>query len=187
MPNVRDAVLGLYIQGVWAKYSKVKIPILIGLAIFILVVPGPWIMGEITKRNLTNKCEYFFQQVNKDLKKAEQATQDWKYFIDATQFAYQFTNAGIDGKAAQRDCVSLINRGFTERVTGFYAALVEHNRISNSYGTNAPPPPLPYKSAPEGSDVFGAFCDSPAPLFLRFNTECEFFEDMNINTYTYFR
>ena len=143
-------------------------------------------MGEITKKNISSQCDFFFQQVNQDLKKAEQANQDWKYFKDASYFAYQFTNTGMGSNDDRSKCVSLINNQFRERVISFYAALIEHNRITNTYGTNAPPPGLPYKSAPEGSDVFVAFCESPAPLFLRFNTKCEFFEDMTVKTYSYF-
>jgi hypothetical protein len=158
----------------WDKFSKLQIRVFMGLVIAILVLPGPWIMGEITKKNLVSKCDYFFQQVNQDLKKAEQANQDWRYFIEASTFAYQFTNAGMGSSDARSECVSMINTAFRERVISFYAALIEHNKITNTYGTNAPPPDLPYKSAPEGSDVFGAFCESPAPLFLRFNTKCEF-------------
>jgi len=142
-------------------------------------------MGEITKRNLVSKCDYLFQQVNQDLKKAEQATQSWEYFNAASYFAFQFTTTGMDFSDYTSECFSLINSDFRERVTSFKGALIEHNKIDNTYVTNAPPPALPYKSAPEDSDVFGAFCESPVPLLFKFHTKCVFFEDMNINTYSY--
>lgn len=169
-----------YIRGVLDKFSKLQKRIAIGLAIALLVWPAPAIMGEITKRNLVKNCDHFFQTVNQDLKKAEQDTQSWKYFNDASYFAYQFTAAGISS-SYERECFSKIKGDFTENVISFLGALLEHNRIANNYGTSAPPPKLPYKSAPEGSDVFGAFCESPVPLLLKFHTECVFFADMNEN------
>jgi hypothetical protein len=163
------------------KISKPQKRIVAALAITLLVWPAPTIMGEITKKNLVNDCDYFFQTVNQDLKKAEQDTQSWKYFNDASYFASQFTDQGMANSSGAKECFSRIGGGFREKVITFFGALVEHNRIANNYGTSAPPPLLPYKSAPEGSKVFGAFCDPPAPLLLKFHTNCVFFADMNEN------
>lgn len=175
-----------YIRGMLQRFSNFQKRIGIGLAVGLLIWPMPVVMGEITKRNLTNKCDFFFQNINKDLKKAEQTSQSWKYFNDASYFAYQFTITGTEGSVVEKECLSLINPRFRERVISFYAALIEHNRIQNTFGTNAPPPSLPYSSNPEGSVLFRASCESPTPLLLKFKTECKFFEYLNINTYSYF-
>ena len=162
------------------KFSKLQKRVVVGLAIALLVWPAPSIMGEITKNNLVSNCDHFFQTVNQDLKKAEQDTQSWKYFNDASYFAYQFT-AASSSSYFERECFSKIKGDFTENVIIFLGALLEHNRIENTYGTSAPPPKLPYKSAPEGSKVFGVFCESPVPLLLKFHTDCVFLADMNEN------
>ena len=165
----------------WMPKSKLQKQVVLGLVVSLLVWPAPFLVGEITKKNLVDSCNYLFQNMNDELKKAEQDTQTWKYFNDASSFAYQFTDQGMANGAGSKECFSKIGGGFRERVVIFFGALVEHNRILNNYGTSAPPPTLPYKSAPKGSKVFGAFCEPPAPLLLKFHTECVFFADMNEN------
>jgi len=170
-----------YLGRVSTKFSKIQKNTVLGLAVALLIFPAPFIVGEITKKNLVSQCEYIFQYLNKDLKKAEQAPQYSRYFIDAGYFAYQFRNTAVGSSDSRSKCISMINPEFRERIIRFDAALLEHNRIYNNFGTDALPPTLPYKSTSDDSNAFRAECELPVPLMLKFHTNCVFYENMNIN------
>jgi hypothetical protein len=161
---------------VLAKLSKFQIRLIIGVAAAALIWPLPSIVGSIQKVQIEKNCAQIFQTINQELIAAETDTNLYKYIDDAKSFAVNFVPGGIPS-----DCVRNIGGDFPSRIRDFYAAVSEYERIMNTGGTTATPPILPYKSAPNGSKVFGAFCESPTPLLLRFKTRCYFLEDMKLN------
>jgi hypothetical protein len=161
---------------VLAKLSKFKIRLIIGVAAAVLIWPLPSIVGSIQKVQIEKNCAQIFQTINQELITAETDTNLYKYIDDAKSFAVNFVPGGIPS-----DCVRNIGGDFPSRIQDFYAAISEYERIMSSGGTVASPPLLPYKSAPADSKVFGAFCESPTPILLRFKTHCYFLEDMKVN------
>lgn len=159
-----------------AKLSKFQIRLIIGVAVAVLIWPLPSIVGSIQKIQIENNCAQIFQTINQELITAESDINLNKYIDDAKSFAVNFIPGGI-----QSDCVRNIDGDFPPRIRDFYAAISEYERILNNGGTLASPPKLPYKSAPAGSKVFVAFCESPTPILLRFKTHCYFLEDMKVN------
>ena len=159
-----------------AKLSKFQIRLLIGVAVAALIWPFPSIIGSIQKVQIEKNCAQIFQTINQELITAEVDTNIYKYIDDAKSFAVNFVPGGI-----QSDCVRNIDGDFPPRIRDFYAAINEYERILKNGGTLASPPMLPYKSAPADSKVFGAFCESPKPILLRFKNHCYFLEDMKVN------